>query len=62
MLIVIILKIKGSIINSLFILRNQIKEEKVLESVWVDPLIPLVLAKPIDYGIIGIEQSKMEAW
>lgn len=33
LIVVIILKIKGSIINSLFILRNQIKEEKVLESV-----------------------------
>lgn len=52
----IILKIKGTTIKLIvFLLRNQNKEEKVLESVTVDLYIPLVLSKPIHYGLIGIE-------
>lgn len=56
LIVVIILKIKRTAIKLMvLLLRNQNKEEKVLESVRVDPYIPLVFARPIHYGLIGIE-------
>ena len=48
LIVVIILKIKRTTIKLMvLLLRNQNKEEKVLESVRVDPYIPLVFARPI---------------